>query len=76
MTAETYDIDIGPMDEEQVESCARVFIDRRVGSAWQRIDAAELDARRFFLEPRLGQVSEAACRVSRILPPPPPAYRR
>ena len=63
MTAETYDIDIGPMDEEQVESCARVFIDRRVGSAWQRIDAAELDARRFFLEPGSGRCRRrhAAC---------------
>ena len=69
MEAQTYDLDIGPMYAEDVTSCHRIFIDRRVANNWQRMLPAELDAARFFLEPRLGEVSEAAYRVFADLPP-------
>ena len=69
MEAQTYDLDIGPMNAEDVTSCHRVFIDKRVGTTWQRITAAELDADRFAIKPRLGEVSEAAYRVFADLPP-------
>lgn len=59
----TADLDIGPMDAENVQSCHRIFIDKRAGNAWVRVVAAELDAARFVLEPLIGQVSEAAYRT-------------
>lgn len=59
----TADLDIGPMSAENVDSCHRIFIEKRVGNAWQRMSAAELDTDRFILEPIIGQVSEAAYRT-------------
>ena len=69
MEAETYDLDIGPMGKENVNSVHCVFIEQFVGGAWQRLPAVQLDTDRFILEPRLGQVSEAAYRVFSGLPP-------
>ncbi|WP_217591181.1 DUF6603 domain-containing protein [Burkholderia sp. GbtcB21] len=67
--AQTYDLDIGPMDEENVTSIHRVFIEQFTGGAWQRMTPDQLDANRFVLAPRIGKVSEAAYRVFSGLPP-------
>lgn len=69
LDADTYDLDIGPMGEEDVTSIHRIFLEQFAGGTWQRMTPAQLDKDRFTLEPRLGQVSEAAYRVFSGLPP-------